>query len=98
MAGNRSVANGCGGEPKGMIDIRKHRPRDELFDSMPPLRWQAGGAEGAAFMTCSRGHQISFVGHIIGAMGSVHPAIKCPVMGCGFHDYVRLVGWVGGGE
>jgi hypothetical protein len=48
-----------------------------------------------ALCTCSRGHTTRLSGfvHTIAADGACHPSYVCPIKGCDFHDWVRLVGW-----
>jgi hypothetical protein len=40
--------------------------------------------------TSPNGHGTTLNGHSIGADGSVHPSIVCPVPTCHFHDFDRL--------
>lgn len=47
------------------------------------------------FATCPNDHTCILVStvHRVGADGTLSPSYVCPVGGCSFHDYVRLVGW-----
>ena len=59
------------------------------------LRTPAGRS---ASFTCPRcGLACSLDGHTIEASGFVRPSVLCPVEGCTFHDWIRLVGWSPGG-
>ena len=42
---------------------------------------------------CGKGMSLSL--HTIAADGTVSPSLVCPYQ-CGFHDFVKLVGWTGG--
>ena len=48
-----------------------------------------------ALCTCRNGHSTRMVStvHTIAADGVVNPSYVCPVGGCSFHEWVRLVGW-----
>lgn len=52
-------------------------------------------ADAIAFGTCPKGHtcQLSSKVHSIAGDGTLTPSYVCPVAGCGFHEYVRFVGW-----
>lgn len=48
-----------------------------------------------ALCTCANGHTTRMVStvHRVAPDGTVAPSYVCPVKGCSFHQYVRLVGW-----
>lgn len=52
-------------------------------------------ANDLALCTCSNGHTCRLVStvHRVADDGTVSPSYVCPVVGCGFHEFVRLVGW-----
>lgn len=48
-----------------------------------------------ALCTCGKGHTCRLSGkvHQVAADGTVSPSYVCPVTGCGYHEFVRLIGW-----
>jgi hypothetical protein len=48
-----------------------------------------------ALCTCGSGHTCRLSGrvHQVAPDGTVTPSYVCPVAGCGFHVWIRLVGW-----
>ena len=46
-----------------------------------------------AMIRCPADHECSLVTHTIADDGTVTPSAVCPVKGCTFHEYVRLVDW-----
>lgn len=48
-----------------------------------------------ALVTCTKGHTCRLVTkiHSIAKDGTLSPSLVCPVPGCTFHEFVRLVGW-----
>ena len=48
-----------------------------------------------ALCTCGEGHTTRLTGlvHHVAADGLVSPSYVCPVTGCKFHEFVRLIGW-----
>jgi hypothetical protein len=80
-------------------------------DNPKPLTWdycqrlkKDGGAHWAcqsehdlALCTCAHGHTTRMTGtvHQVATDGTVTPSYVCPVQGCTFHDWVRLVGFDG---
>jgi len=53
----------------------------------PPARW--------ALLSCVNGHEccLSSDLHQVAADGTVTPSAVCPVTGCGWHEFIRLLGW-----
>ena len=90
-----------------MIDF--NRGTQEDADKSAPLTWdycqrfkKDGGAHWAlgserdlALCTCANGHTTRMTGsiHRVAEDGTVTPSYVCPVGGCTFHDWVRLVGF-----
>lgn len=90
-----------------MIDFKQGSQAAQ--DPPTPLSWdyckrfkKDGGAFWAlqsesdlALCTCSNGHTSRLSGsiHRVAADGTVTPSYVCPVTGCTFHDWVRLVGF-----
>lgn len=68
-----------------------------------PLTWDYGKRlrrkmpyeKDIAVTTCLKGHtlRVSSDVHRIADDGTMNPSYVCPVDGCGFHEWVRLVGW-----
>jgi len=54
-----------------------------VYDGKPHVRF-----------CCPNGHT-AFLQHYIDEEGKVEPSVKCPVEGCGFHNWIQLVGWKG---
>jgi hypothetical protein len=52
-------------------------------------------AQQFALATCASGHECALSGrvHRVAADGVVAPSYVCPVAGCGFHVWVRLLDW-----
>ena len=49
----------------------------------------------SASVTCPNcGRTATLTDHDIAADGTVTPSLVCPHGGCGFHDHVKLVGWM----
>jgi hypothetical protein len=53
-------------------------------------------AQFKAEMICDSNHRLVLTGHRIAADGGVYPSVVCQAPGCGYHEYVRLLGWDGG--
>ena len=51
------------------------------------------GGRWAVWLVCSAGHAGSLMDHDIASDGTVSPSVQCPVVGCGFHETIRLVDW-----
>jgi hypothetical protein len=45
------------------------------------------------FVACPCCGTAAELDHEITADGAVTPSVECPVIGCAFHDMVRLEGW-----
>lgn len=83
-----------------MIDVPR---QDSPAYEESPLTWKPftiyeSGEIGGALLTCSRGHTCSLTidkehAHTIAADGTVSPSVVCPIEGCDFHEFVRLIGW-----
>ena len=43
--------------------------------------------------TDTKGHEGLLTDHDIAADGTVTPSVVCTEEDCGFHDWVKLVGW-----
>jgi hypothetical protein len=55
-------------------------------------KWTSRGR--FVFMTCPIcGTLGSLSDHIVAKDGTVSPSVECPG-GCGFHDYIKLEGWI----
>lgn len=76
-------------------------PRGAVFEPLSWRPWVFGptGQRGAVVF-CEAGHGMSIAGdppfgsaHRIAEDGSVMPSVVCPHAGCGWHVFVRLVGW-----
>ena len=46
-----------------------------------------------ATFTDTKGHEGLLTDHDIAADGTVTPSVVCTEEDCGFHDWVKLVGW-----
>ena len=84
-----------------MRDFRQH-PQDTTLPPVPltwdyavRLRRKPPWDKDLALCTCSNGHTTRMVAniHSVGPDGTVMPSYVCPVEGCGYHEFVRLVGW-----
>lgn len=81
------------------MDLVRHElvPRGRLDHQTPPLSWDYLDArpEDLAIITCDRGHVSRMVSrvHRIAADGRVSPSYVCPIPGCRFHAFIRLVGY-----
>lgn len=53
----------------------------------PPHRW--------ALLSCANGHEccLSDSLHQVAPDGTVTPSAVCPVAGCGWHEWIRLIGF-----
>lgn len=47
----------------------------------------------SAYIMDTGGHYLSLQKHTINPDGSVIPSVGCSILGCGFHEYIKLVGW-----
>lgn len=47
----------------------------------------------SAIVVCANGHSSTLDGHEISSDGLVSPSVVCPHEGCGWHEYIRLMGW-----
>lgn len=61
----------------------------------PELRAEAPAiyAGYQATLVCPKGHACWLRIHHIAADGSVSPSAVCPIAGCGFHDFIKLLDW-----
>ncbi len=71
------------------------------LDLSQPLTWrpytaQTGGLKANIVGACNHGMNIR--NHTIASDGTVSPSVVCPHPGCGWHVFVRLVGWAADGE
>ena len=78
-----------------MVHLReasRHEGGDET-----PLTWRLlPRAQGnSATAVCAGGHTVTLAGHQIALDGTVTPSVLCSAPGCGWHEYVQLIGWVG---
>lgn len=48
---------------------------------------------GTAMLRCPNCGRQCFLNHEIAEDGTVNPSVICPFAGCGFHDWITLVGW-----
>ena len=67
----------------------------QRFKKDDGAHWALQSERDLALCTCANGHSTRMTGnvHSIAADGTVHPSYVCPVDGCTFHDWVRLVGF-----
>lgn len=72
-----------------------HVPTALTWDFAKRLREVKDTMADLALCTCRNRHTTRMSGsiHSIAADGTVTPSYVCPVAGCTFHDFVRLVGW-----
>jgi hypothetical protein len=86
------------------VEFQRHpQPQGESRDAAPPATWDYAlrprrkppWTSDLALCTCPKGHTFRLSGdvHSVAADGKVHPSYVCPAAGCGFHEWVRLVGW-----
>jgi hypothetical protein len=75
--------------PRGRLD---HQPPSLSWDYLDPCGPCRGNL---ALITCPSGHVTRLVSsvHRVENDGTVHPSYVCTVRGCGFHVFIRLVGW-----
>ncbi len=71
-----------------MIDVLQSNVGGK--NTWKPLQTPAGKS---ADYTCPNGHVGELTDHTIAKDGTVSPSVVCPRGGCGFHDYIRLIGW-----
>ena len=59
------------------------------------LGWKGGIRDGVktANLKCPNGHIASLAKHQIANDGIVSPSVVCPYSECGFHEFIKLVGW-----
>lgn len=57
--------------------------------------WALQSEQDLALCTCVNRHTTRMAGtvHQVAADGAVKPSYVCPIPGCTFHDWVRLVGF-----
>jgi len=85
---------------QGKVPVVSHRvtevPKHEaVLGRATTLSWWQAGPK--AVVMCPNGHSL-FLGetHTIQADGQVMPSLVCGIDGCGFHKFVRLMGWEAG--
>lgn len=75
----------------------KSIPRYFGLNDPPPLTWKSCHpstiARFKAELTCPNGHGMTLKGHVIRSDGTVTPSVVCPMPGCNFHEFVRLIDW-----
>jgi hypothetical protein len=86
-----------------LIDFRRDSQRIPDGGTLPaPLTWDYAkryrypwGAHHLVHATCARRHTCLLVGtiHRVATDGTLFPSYVCPVRGCDFHTFVRLLGW-----
>lgn len=80
-----------------MIDLAHSPLKDQMAADVPltwrQLKWSDG--QRSAIVICANGHLgvLDPHEHRISAEGVVTPSLICD-RGCGWHEEVRLVGWV----
>lgn len=77
-------------------EIQQADPSDTWLSE--PGRWRGAIRDGIRTATVSCpgcAASASLSGHTIGPTGDVSPSLMCPFDGCGFHEFVTLVGWSG---
>jgi hypothetical protein len=72
-------------------------PEEDVF-AKTPLTWTVlRTTEGwSALAVCPNGHAASLDDHTIADDGVVTPSVVCPTKDCGFHDSIKLEGWLDG--
>ncbi len=80
---------------KNHLHIQRHRDSNLWLSPLTysVARLENGGV--SAMMACNNGHVSSLSDHDIAKDGTVTPSCICTEHGCYFHEYVKLVGWVG---
>jgi len=71
-------------------------PEGTDYFAIPKGMWLPVKIDGqlSARIGCPKcGESPSLFDHTIGADGTVTPSAVCPVKGCDFHEFVKLVGW-----
>jgi hypothetical protein len=67
------------------------------FPEKAPAWWPLKKSDGSltAWFRCPNGHLGMLSAHQIAADGTVSLSVLCvhPPEGCGFHDYIKLLGW-----
>lgn len=73
----------------------KSTPQPFTWDFAVRMKRKTPWNEDLVLCTCSKGHTTRMTSkyHRIADDGTVHPSVVCPIDGCGFHEFVRLVGW-----
>lgn len=74
--------------------MREIQPDNSDTFKMAKGTWRRVGLDGAitAMLVCPQcGARSALTTHKIHGDGEVHPSVVCD---CGFHDWVRLVGWL----
>lgn len=69
-----------------MTTIRTHVPGRPTHGTW--WRWRT-----FIFLGCPHCGTAAELDHSIASDGTVTPSVVCPVIGCDFHEYVRLEGW-----
>jgi hypothetical protein len=84
-----------------MLVLARHQ---QLGCLPPPLSWdhqtEAGKRlypDDLAVIYCANGHRTRMSAriHRVATDGTVSPSYVCTVLGCSFHDFIRLSGWNG---
>jgi len=83
-----------------MVDLHRAPPNRGYPGWCPPLTWDGPlqpGNSVLVLLSCGNGHEGTLQTptiHQIAADGTVTPSCVCPYKGCGWHEFVRLVGWM----
>lgn len=62
-----------------------------------PGAWKGqvtGRSRISAIFICPNGHELDLRKYEILSNGSVHPSVLCPIVGCGFNEFICLDGWM----
>jgi len=83
-----------------VVELAPAPPRVATEERCPPLTWRRLTRDvhdrlAWALLSCSNGHEcyLSPIHHQVAADGAVTPSAVCPVKDCGWHQFIRLVGW-----
>ena len=75
-----------------MTDRTVLKPADDQFKPSPGCWWPL--LPNGTLVTCPSCGATAALDHTVDDEGNVSPSLVCPADGCGFHEFVRLEGWV----
>ena len=69
-------------------------PYDMTLSEQPSWCYKmVGDKDSGVTIKCGNGHIGSLIDHVVNENGDVHTSVVCGADECGFHEYVKLIGW-----